>query len=156
LNITAALRKLRIMAANANPTESEPPCQQLSRRGALPWFMPSLTQWLWLIILLILLAQPWRTMMVASDGDPCLHWRVGEYMLETGHIPIRADVFSHTRFGEPIVSKEWLSELIFALAGRLAGLYGLVVVAALLIATTFALLHRQLLRETGNHRWRSS
>jgi hypothetical protein len=112
--------------------------------------MPSLTQWLWLMILLILLAQPWRTMMVASDGDPCLHWRVGEYMLEMGHI-IRADVFSHTRYGEPIVSKEWLSEIIYALAGRRAGLYGLVVVAALLIATTFALLHRQLVRETGNH-----
>jgi hypothetical protein len=151
LNIAAALRKLRAMAANANQTEAEPPSQLLSRRGALPWLMPSLTQWLWLMILLILLAQPWRTMMVASDGDPNLHWRVGEYMLETGHIPIRTDVFSHTRYGQPIVTKEWLSELIFALAGRVAGLYGLVVVAALLIATTFALLHRQLLRETGNH-----
>jgi len=138
------------MAANANPTEAGPPSQPLSRQGVLPWLMPSLTQWLWLMILLILLAQPWRTMMVASDGDPCLHWRVGEYMLETRHI-IRADVFSHTRYGQPIVTKEWLSELIFALAGRRAGLYGLVVVATLLIATTFAMLHRQLLRETGNH-----
>ena len=113
--------------------------------------MPTLTQWLWLTILLILLAQPWRTMMVASDGDACMHWRVGEYMLETGQIPIRTDVFSYTRYGQPIVSKEWLSELIFAVAGRAAGLYGLCVVAALLIATTFALLHRQIIRETGNH-----
>lgn len=116
----------------------------------LPWLTPSLTQWLWLMILLILLAQPWRTMMVASDGDPCLHWRVGEYMWQTGHI-IRQDVFSHTRPGRPIVTKEWLAELIFAAAGGAAGLYGLCVVAALLIATTFALLHRQLLRETDNH-----
>ena len=151
MNIPVALRKLRIMAANANPPEADPPSQPLSRSGVLPWLMPSLTQWFWLTILLILLAQPWRTMMVASDGDPCLHWRVGEYMLTSGHIPIRADVFSHTRYGQPIVSKEWLSELIFAIAGRQAGLYGLVVVAALLIATTFALLHRQISRETGNH-----
>jgi hypothetical protein len=121
--------------------------------------MPTLTQWLWLVILLILLAQPWRTMMVSSDGDACMHWRVGEYMLETGQIPLRTDVFSHTRYGQPVVSKEWLSELIFAvagrvaglLAGRVAGLYGLCVVAALLIATTFALLHRQFIRETNNH-----
>ena len=124
------------MAANANPTDGglhpQPnPDPPLPGR-VLPWLTPSLTQWLWLIILLILLAQPWRTMMVASDGDACLHWRVGEHMLETGHIPIRTDVFSHTRFGQPIVSKEWLSEIIFAVAGRLAGLYGLVVVAALL------------------------
>ncbi len=112
------------------------------------WLMPSLTQWLWLVLLLTLLAQPWRTMMVASDGDACMHWRVGEWMLEHKQI-IRADVFSHTRFGQPIISKEWLAEIIFAAAGRLGGLYGLSVVAALVIATAFALLHRLLVRE-GN------
>src|SRR5580704_14723316 len=142
------------MAANANSTDTEhrpqPNADSPSTGGVLPWLTPSLTQWLWLVILLILLAQPWRTMMVASDGDANMHWRVGEYMLETGHI-LRNDVFSHTRLGQPIITKEWLSEIIFALAGRLAGLYGLVVVAALLIATTFALLHRHLVRETGNH-----
>ncbi|MGD0060476.1 MAG: hypothetical protein ABSD58_13755 [Verrucomicrobiia bacterium] len=142
------------MAANGNVPETEsrpqPTSGPVSYGGVLPWLMPSLTQWLWLVILLILLAQPWRTMMAASDGDTCLHWRVGEYMLQTGHL-IRTDVFSHTRFGQPIVSKEWLSEIIFALAGRVWGLYGLCVVTALLIATTFALLHRQLVRETGNH-----
>jgi hypothetical protein len=120
-------------------------------REARPWWswlVPSLGQWLWLILLLVLLAQPWRTAMVAADGDACMHWRVGEWMLQTGKI-IRADVFSHTRFGQPIISKEWLAEIPFGLAGRVGGLYGLGVVAALLIATTFALLHRQLLRE-GN------
>jgi hypothetical protein len=149
LNIAALLRKLRAMAENAPPPDAA--TGPSSGTGLLPWLMPTLTQWLWLVILLILLAQPWRTMMVASDGDPCLHWRVGEYMLERGQIPIRKDVFSHTRYGEPIISKEWLSEIVFAKAGRVAGLYGLCVVAALLIATTFALLHRQLLRETDNH-----
>ncbi len=112
------------------------------------WFMPSLSQWLWLLLLLVLLAQPWRTTMVSADGDACMHWRVGEWMLQHHQI-LRSDVFSHTRFGQPIVSKEWLSEIIFAAAGRVAGLYGLVVVAALVIATAFAFLHRQLLRE-GN------
>src|SRR5437879_10712832 len=108
------------MAVNADPTDSElrrqPNPDPSPPGGVLPWLMPSLTQWLWLVILLILLAQPWRTMMVASDGDPCLHWRVGEYILETGHLPVRADVFSHTRLGPPIVSNEWPSALIFALS----------------------------------------
>jgi hypothetical protein len=120
-------------------------------REARPWWswlVPSLSQWLWLMLLLVLLAQPWRTMMVASDGDACMHWRVGEWMLEHRQI-IHADVFSHTRFGQPIVSKEWLSEIVFAVAGRLGGLYGIAVFGALLIVTTFALLHRQLLRD-GN------
>ena len=115
---------------------------------ALRWFMPSLTQWLWLLLLLILLAQPWRTMMVASDGDTCVHWRVGEWMLQHHQI-IRTDVFSNSRVGQPVISKEWLAEILFALAGRLGGLYGIAALAALVIATTFALLHRQLLRE-GN------
>ena len=112
------------------------------------WLVPSLTHWIWLVLLLLLISQPWRTMMVASDGDACMHWRVGEWMLEHHQI-IGADVFSYSRFGEPIVSKEWLAELIFAVAGRWSGLFGVSVVGALLIATTFALLHRQLLRE-GN------
>jgi hypothetical protein len=77
-----------------------------------------------------------------------MHWRLGEHMLQTGQI-IRADAFSHTHLGEPMVTKEWLSELIFALAGRWAGLFGLCLVAAVVVATTFTMLHRRLLRE-GN------
>jgi len=62
---------------------------------------------------------------------------------------IRNDVSpTHVR-GQPIVSKEWLAEIIFAAAGRHGGLYALSVVAALVIATTFALLHAQMVRE-GN------
>lgn len=109
------------------------------------WLLPSVSHWLWLLLLMMLLSQPWRTAMVASDGDACMHWRVGEWMLENRQI-IRTDVFSYTKFGEPIISKEWLSEIIFAVAGRVAGLFGLAVVAALVIATTFALVHRGLLR----------
>ncbi len=132
------------MAANANPTDAElrpqPHADPPSSGGVLPWLTPSLTQWLWLVILLILLAQPWRTMMVASDGDACMHWRVGEYMLETGRI-LRNDVFSHTRLGQPIITKEWLSEIIFALAEPGARDYmrtGGCRDCAALIATTFA------------------
>jgi len=110
--------------------------------------MPSLSQWLWLVLFLVLLAQPWRTMMVASDGDACMHWRVGDWMLEHKQI-IRHDEFSYTRHGEQVISKEWLSELLFAAAGRAGGLFGLSALAALVIATTFALLHWRLVRD-GN------
>jgi hypothetical protein len=116
------------------------------RRRVWHWLIPSIPQLLWLLLLLLLLTKPWRTIMVSADGDACMHSRVGEYMLQTGHI-IRADVFSHTRFGKPIISKEWLSEIIFAIAGRIGGLFGLSVVAAMVIATTFAFLYHRLLRE---------
>ncbi len=112
---------------------------------ATGWLLPSVSQWLWLLLVVMLLSQPWRTAMVASDGDTCMHWRVGEWMLQHRQI-VRTDVFSHTKFGQPVISKEWLAEIIFAAAGRMAGLFGLAVVAAVVIAATFALVHRQLLR----------
>lgn len=112
-------------------------------------FLPTHSQWFALLLLLLLTSTAWRTMLVASDGDACMHWRVGEWMLQHRQI-IDHDDFSHTRPGAPIISKEWLAELIFAGAGRWAGLYGLACVGAAVIAITFALLHRQLLRETGN------
>jgi hypothetical protein len=146
LNIVVALRKLRAMAASADSVNST--AGPARRIWPWRWLVPSMTHWLWLVILLILLAQPWRTMMTSSDGDACMHWRVGEWMLQHGQI-LRSDVFSHTRFGQPFISKEWLSEIIYAAAGRWSGLYGLCVVAALVIATTFALLHFQLVHE-GN------
>lgn len=113
------------------------------------WFVPSLSQCLWLVLLWVLLAQPWRTMMVASDGDAYMHWRVGDWMLEHKQI-IHHDEFSHTRDGAPIISKEWASELLFATAGRGGGLFGLSALAALVIATTFALLHRRLVRDSND------
>jgi hypothetical protein len=103
---------------------------------------------LWLVLLVVLLAQPWRTMMVASDGDPCYHRRLGETMLQQHRI-LRTEMFSHTRQGRPLIAPSWLSDILFAAAGRCAGFYGIAVVAAVLIATTFALLHHQLVRE-GN------
>jgi hypothetical protein len=112
------------------------------------WLLPSLTQWVWVMLLVVLLSPWWRSAMVNSDGDSCFHWRVGTWMLEHREI-LRQDVFSHTRSGAPIISKEWLAEILFAAGGEALDLYGLVVVAALVIATTFALLHRQLLR-AGN------
>src|SRR6266481_3983629 len=111
--------------------------------------LPAVSHWLWLLLLAMLLSQPWRTAMVASDGDACMHWRVGEWMLQHRQIML-SDEFSHTKFGQPIISKEWLSEIIFAVAGRVASLYGLAVVAAIVIATTFALLHRQLVQATSD------
>src|SRR5438045_3539719 len=108
----------------------------------LTLLLPNLSAWLWLILFLFLIADPQRTKLVSGDGDANMHWRVGEYMLETKQV-IRTDVFSHTMPGAPIVTKEWLAEILFALAGRAGGLTGLAVLAAVVIASTFALLHRR-------------
>ena len=110
--------------------------------------LPSLPAVLAVALLLTLLAQPWRTMMVVSDGDSFLWWRTGDWMIRQQAI-LRSDVFSHTRYGAPFITKEWLANVIFAAAANAWGLYGLALVAATLIAVSFGLLYRQLLRE-GN------
>jgi hypothetical protein len=69
--------------------------------------------------------------MFAHDGDGARHLRLGREIIERGHV-LRADVFSHTRGGAPIVLHEWLSEVVLAWADMAAGLPGVAVLAALL------------------------
>ncbi len=74
--------------------------------------------------------------MLNSDGDLGRHITVGNYILDTGAIPTQ-DVFSHTRYGEHLVLHEWLSEIVFASAHRVAGLNGVAWLTALLLALIY-------------------
>jgi hypothetical protein len=89
----------------------------------------------------ILLQKP----LLNSDGDLARHLRHGRYMLEHGGL-IRADPFSFTRPGAPFVGFEYGSQLLYALAERVGGLPAVAVLAGLLIAFTYALLTRFLLK----------
>jgi hypothetical protein len=112
--------------------------------------LPSVSQLIWVIFFLALAIGNWRLVMINADGDPSLHWRLGEWMLQHRQM-VRADQFSHTRFGAPLVSKEWLSEIFYAISARaFGGWNGFVLLAAALIATTLWFLHRQL-RAEGRH-----
>jgi hypothetical protein len=112
------------------------------------WWLPTIGRTLWLAFFLALTLSNWRLVLISADGDPCLHWRIGNWMIEHRAV-IRVDQFSHTRTGAPLVSKEWLSEVLFASAGNALGWNGIVLLSAGLIATTLWLLYRQLLAE-GN------
>jgi len=114
--------------------------------NARRWFLPSISLSLWLVFFLGLSLSNWRQVLISADGDPCLHRRIGEWMLEHRQV-ITHEEFSHTRLGAPLISKEWLGEVLFALATRALDWNGLVFVAAVLIATTLWWLHRQLLGE---------
>jgi len=85
------------------------------------------------------------TRLLNADGDTARHLRHGETILSTGHL-IRADSFSFTRPGAPFVGFEYGSQVLLAGAHRLGGLAGVVIWSALLIALTYALLTRFLLR----------
>ena len=75
-----------------------------------------------------------------NDPDSYWHLVVGQWILDHG-FPF-ADPFSFTFTGKPWIAKEWLSQLFFLGAFRLAGWPGMVLLAAGSIAFAFGLLAR--------------
>ena len=82
---------------------------------------------------------------INTDGDLGRHIRVGETMLAERSL-FHQDRFSHTMDGQPFVPYEWLSEVAFAGAHRVAGLDGVLLLTGLVLAATYALLDRFLNR----------
>ena len=100
---------------------------------------------IWLTIFLGLTLSSARIVMISADSDSALHRRLGEWVIQH-HAVLRDDDLLHTYHG-PFVSMEWLGGLLFALAGRVCDWNGIVLIAAIVIATCYWLLHRQLLAE---------
>jgi hypothetical protein len=78
--------------------------------------------------------------MLNADGDLPHHMAVGKYVLD-GHLPPINDIFSYTRNGVPIAPHKWLSGVFFYLAYLIFDERGIVILSALLLATTFTLLY---------------
>ena len=79
--------------------------------------------------------------------DPDTMWQVtiGQWIIDHRSVP-ETDVYSFTMRGQPWISTQWLAQVLFAKAYAIAGWSGPVVLAASVIATTFALLARLLSR----------
>ena len=73
-----------------------------------------------------------------GDGDTGRHIVVGKIIVTEQYIPV-IDVFSHTKSGLLLTTTEWLSEAVFAIAYLAMGLNGVVLLSAILIGVTFAL-----------------
>jgi hypothetical protein len=87
--------------------------------------------------------------LLNSDGDLARHLRLGQIMLDR-HALLRQDVFSFTKAGEPFLAFEYGSELLYAGAYRVAGLAGVAVLAGLVLALTYALVARFIIRRGGD------
>ena len=82
------------------------------------------------------------------DGDLGRHITLGDYILEMRTIPTR-DVFSFTKLGDPLTPHEWLSDVLFSIAHRFAGMDGVVWLTALVLAVSFWLVYKQSLALTN-------
>lgn len=88
-----------------------------------------------LIAVLLIPAALGSSQTIFNDGDVSWHIATGQWILDHRAIP-HTDPFSYTWLGKPWVPIEWLAELIYASAYRLAGYAG---VAALVTAALIGL-----------------
>ena len=80
-----------------------------------------------------------------TDPDVWWHLRTGQLILQN-HSLFHTDPYSFTRFGQPWINHEWLSEALLFGWYRVAGFGGLIVVFAVIISATFLLVF---LRSSG-------
>lgn len=82
---------------------------------------------------------------VLNDGDTFSHIAAGQWMLAHAAVP-HTDPFSFTFAGRPWVAHEWLAEVVMALAFRVGGWTGVVVLFGAATALALALMARFLRR----------
>lgn len=83
-------------------------------------------------------------------ADPDSYWQItiGQWIAEHRAVPT-FDTFSFTFAGKPWISTQWLAQVLYGQAYALGGWSGVVVLTALPIALTYALLARFLERRVG-------
>lgn len=84
-----------------------------------------------------------------SDSDTGWHIRTGQWILTYGRIP-NADLFSFTKAGQPWIAWEWLSDIAMALAHRIDGLAGVVLLAMLVLGATSVCVYKNAVAESGH------
>lgn len=101
-------------------------------------FLPSFAVIIWLTTFIGVFVK--GSQMINGDGDLGRHITIGNYILNAGSIPTR-DLFSHTMYGVTLTPHEWLSQVLFALAHRVMGLDGAIVLTALIISSSVTLVY---------------
>jgi hypothetical protein len=107
-----------------------------SKDSRIYWFLPSISDVIFIIVLAIILAGKANLL---GDADTGYHIRAGEYIIKNLTVP-NHDIFSHIIPPIPWTAHEWLSEVIYALIHKVAGLSGIVVATAVLIASAYFVL----------------
>ena len=121
---------------------------ELRRHSLILKFLPSFTDFAFLMPIVFLFGRMSGLRDLLSDCDTGWHIRTGEWMLANHSVP-SGDIFSFSKTGAPWFAWEWLSEVVFAwLYGR-GGLQAVVLLAILLLSLTFALLYRLVRRKSS-------
>src|SRR5271168_4264532 len=95
-------------------------------------------------LFVIILALGLFTMAARGVTDPDVWWhlRTGQLIIQNHHV-FHNDPYSFTRFSQPWVDHEWLSQIFIFVLYRVAGWTGLIAGFAALIATAFLLVFQR-------------
>ena len=106
-----------------------------------PTALPSIGDIIFLSLLFVIAFSSGHGLL--GDGDTGYHIRTGELILQTWQVPSQ-DPFSFHHPPLPWTAHEWLSEIVMAVAFNYAGLTGVVIFFAVLLAFTHWLLYQSL------------
>jgi hypothetical protein len=109
------------------------------------WWVPSLPDVFFVVLLVSVFAQPAGMRALLHDGDTGWHIRTGDLVLASGHVP-DVDRFSFTRPGAPWFAWEWGSDVLFAALYRWRGIAAVAWAAGTILALAATLLFARLLR----------
>jgi hypothetical protein len=90
---------------------------------------------------LLFIAIAMAACLMPAQNDTFWQLRAGQYVWTTGHLLYR-DLFSHTAFGAYWPNHEWLTQVAFYAAYRLAGMPGLTLLCASAVVAGWALAWR--------------
>jgi len=106
-----------------------------------PFLLPRLQDMIFLTIFLAVLLFGQR--MLNLDGDLPRHLLTGKLILQTRTVPT-TEPFIYPYEGREYVSHEWLADVILYLIHVLSGEAGIVLLSAILLASTFSILYSHL------------
>ncbi len=119
------------------------------RPSRLIHFLPSLTDVVFLLPVLLLYGTFNGPSFMLGDGDTGWHLRTGEWILANRRVPT-TDLFSFTMPGRPWFAWEWLWDLGFGWLHTRFGMAAVTLASLFIIATTFALVYRLAFKKSGN------
>jgi hypothetical protein len=99
-------------------------------------FLPSLTDFAFLMPVAFLFGRMNGVKTLLGDCDTGWHIRTGEWILAHGWVPSR-DIFSFSKPGAPWFAWEWLTDVFFAKLNAFGGLQAVVLFCILLLSITF-------------------
>jgi hypothetical protein len=147
------------MGAAAHDLQLDP-SQLLSKRTILYLGLGGITNMKWIQALLprleyvLFAALFWSISangpkLLNFDGDLPRHILLGRLIRETRRVPL-IDTFSFRTEGFPAIPHEWLSQVLFSIANDGMGLSGVVLLTALIVTATWAIVYREADRRANN------